>query len=368
MNKKAIYRQLADFKLPSAPSDQEQREIVFEAIRLRNNYVRSFTDSPKAVQRLVRSFPKTERKYVNKLREYALRCARSHSRKNQAVLTRQIEIKPITSLRFLFRTNGDGITELEEPYSDFDRQKQVVVSRNLRLSASVAVREFKKMNIHPANSTFVGVEDLISFGGMGLGRAVDGYLLQRGAKFSTYAHRWIYQRITRELRKRLTFLAVPEYLLKTQSELKKKAERLSQEEFRRVRIEEILEPDDEADLIKHAEKANNVMPIESIVATESELLSTENSLGSKLGEDGFFREGIYLALERICQKARKDPRLAEVIIFRFGLFGHPVLSLAEIGNKLDISKQRINQLESKAKQFLREDEKFVRLASAYLNC
>lgn len=175
-----------------------------------------------------------------------------------------------------------------------------LITHNLRLVVYIA----KKFE-----STKINIEDLISIGSMGLIKAVQTFKMEKNIKLATYASRCIENEILM-------------YLRKTQ--------RVRQE----VSLDEVLNVDNEGNEMVLADilSSDSLMALEEITKDEEE-------------------RNLYKALNSLKERER------EIMVLRFGLFGHEEMTQKEVADYLGISQSYISRLEKriidKMRQFLK---------------
>lgn len=239
--------------------------------------------------------------------------------------------------RQLLATVQDGLAAREH-----------VIRANLRLVVSVA-KSFRPAGI-------MDFMDLIAFGNVGLLRAIPKFDYRRGHKFSTYAVWWIRQSISRALDEYSRVIRLPAYILDQLRRLRDTESRLEQKLGQSLTpfelAERLEEPEEdvrelhtwEARLVTHSlerlqdEKVDPLELIPDPEGVDPELHHTRRSS----------KRLVFNLLERL--PARK----AKLIELRFGLRdGHP-RTLAEIGRKLGVTRERARQMEASALDELRE--------------
>ncbi|HEX4452273.1 MAG TPA: sigma-70 family RNA polymerase sigma factor [Kofleriaceae bacterium] len=218
------------------------------------------------------------------------------------------------------------------------------VKANLRLVVSIA-RRF--------NHGRMALADLIQEGNLGLLKAVERYDYKRGFRFSTYASWWIRHAISRALADKGREVRLPVHMIDAQHRLAKARRQLTGELGRQPTSEEIA-------------RATN-MPLDKVEKMRSWLLEQSISLDKPVGDD----EGRVLG-EVLEDPDREDisptgdlewealtnevkamlgelrPIEADILRQRFGLGTEQELTLKEIGDKYNLSRERIRQLQEQA--------------------
>ncbi|MGQ4809894.1 RNA polymerase sigma factor RpoD [Candidatus Entotheonellaceae bacterium PAL068K] len=236
---------------------------------------------------------------------------------------------------------------LHHLYTDAERAKQEMVTRNLRLVVSVA-REF----VHSG----LPLTDLIQEGNIGLIRAVDKFDHRRNLKFSTYAIWWIKQAMRRAVFDQSALVRVPEYMVDSVRLVYKTQQTLSLELGRPPTLQE---------LAQHL--AMPVVRVERSLALVREQVSLDRPLGNDTSQtlsdilpdaqtvdvqDGLMQQALVDHTQRALE--RLTPRQAEIIRRRFGLHGKPGETLRQIGDNLHLSHERVRQIEAEALTKLRQ--------------
>lgn len=222
-----------------------------------------------------------------------------------------------------------------------NQAKKELVASNLRLVVSIA-RRYRNYGVQ-----FL---DLIQEGNIGLMTAVDRFEYQRGYKFSTYAHWWIRQAITRAIADQARTIRIPVHMVEIINKLNRQSRILVQEKGRDPTCEEIAKKMD-----MPLSKVEKIMKIAQMpLSLETPIGEREESHLSDFIMDKHIPspadEVIHLDLkEKIAEALRNHTqREANILKMRFGLGDGNEHTLEEVGQQYKVTRERIRQIQEKA--------------------
>jgi RNA polymerase primary sigma factor len=230
--------------------------------------------------------------------------------------------------------------------TEAETAKQELLLANLRLVISVA----KKY-------TYRGLQflDLIQEGNLGLMRAIEKFDYRRGFKFSTYAHWWIRQSITRAISDQSRTVRIPVHIIESMNKLGQTSHSLRLELGREPTPEELGH-----DLGLTPAKVRSLQRIAAQpISLETPIGSDEDRHLEDLLQDFEAPSPADTAIEADRREKISDvlrelsPREERVLRMRFGLGVDDEHTLEEVGRTFDVTRERIRQIESSAIKKLR---------------
>lgn len=247
------------------------------------------------------------------------------------------------------KESGLNTKELQQRLREGRRARDRMIQANLRLVVAVAKKYQQR-----------GMEllDLVQEGTLGLERAVEKFDPTRGFRFSTYAYWWIRQGITRAIATQSRTIRLPVHITEKLNRIKRVQQEIASEKGRLASVSDLAK-----ELGVSEETVRQTLArVPRSVSLETRVGKDQDTQLGDLLEDGhatpeqtLTRDSLHDDLEHLLEEL--SPREAEVIRSRFGLEDDTPRTLAEIGEAMALSRERVRQIETRALLKLRQPQR-----------
>lgn len=236
--------------------------------------------------------------------------------------------------------------ELADNRRQLEEAKDYLVQRNLRLVVNQAKR---------FTGRGLSLLDLIQEGNVGLMRAAERFQYRKGFKFSTYATWWVRQGILRAVADQSRTIRVPVHTTEAWQRMTKTATRLAQQLGREPRSEEIAR----ALSISTERVQETTQAFLEPISLDHPTSDGEQFLGDFLPDDNAAAPEETIQDEQMKTQLNHilgilTPREEQVIRLRFGIGNGQPRTLKQVGDKMNVTRERIRQIEMVALKKLRE--------------
>ncbi len=235
-------------------------------------------------------------------------------------------------------------SNVENAFGKAQRVREQFVKANLRLVVSIA-RKY--------NHGRLPLSDLIQEGNLGLIKAVERYDYRKGFRFSTYATWWIRHAISRGIADKARVVRLPVHVLDAKQKLNKIERRLTRSLGRKpLETEVAMEMDFSLEQLTQLRQSavDYHVSLDASVGEEDGRELSEQIEDPDSGRDSI-ESGVSLrALVKQMQQVLVGlkPIEADIIRYRFGLNGSDEETLKQIGERYNLSRERIRQLQEQA--------------------
>lgn len=224
---------------------------------------------------------------------------------------------------------------------DYEKARDQLVMANLRLAVHQA---------HSYRGRGLPLEDLVQDGNLGLMRAAEKFDFRRGFKFSTYATPWVRQSIMRGLADTARLIRLPVHVVEKVNAFNRMRRELSAGRERETSINEVAER-----LEITLEAARRIARIDRSVYSFEECGTFDapdtpdpSSIVAEAPDplQVVADQSLSRAIGRMLEEFK--PRERKVLALRFGFDGVDPMTLEEVGQAFDVTRERIRQIEAKA--------------------
>lgn len=243
--------------------------------------------------------------------------------------------------------------------ADFRKARDRMTAANLKLAF-----------FHAKKYLYSGepLDDLAQEGNIGLLKAVDRYDWRRGFRFSTYATWWIRQQIGRHVAEKCRTIRVPVHVHERLQRVERTARAFEAVAGRKPTIDELAErveiPIQRLTVLLHI--APEPISIDESTLHGSISIDAREHYTAPHPEDVVDEIQLNRAVDRfVSSLSTKDRKEEQILRMRFGIGVFEAMTLEEIGARLEVSRERIRQIETRAMKKLRNparSESFARMA------
>lgn len=238
-------------------------------------------------------------------------------------------------------------------------EEEVDLAKKIKAGDAAALEKLTKANLRFVVSVSkqyqnqgLSLPDLINEGNLGLIKAAQRFDETRGFKFISYAVWWIRQSILQALAEQSRIVRLPLNKIGSINKINKTFSKLEQEFEREPSADEIavaleLSPEDVKESMKNTGRHVSMdAPLATGDENTSNMYDVLTSEDSPNPEGGLINDSLRREIERALSTL--TTREADVVKYYFGLSGEHAMTLEEIGEKFDLTRERVRQIKEKA--------------------
>jgi RNA polymerase primary sigma factor len=282
----------------------------------------------------------------------------------QLVITKSITNRDGASLdRYLADIGREGLISAEE---------EVELARRIKAGDKEALEKLTKTNLRFVVSVAkqyqnqgIGLQDLINEGNLGLIKAATRFDETRGFKFISFAVWWIRQAIHQAIADQSRIVRLPQNQVGTINRMKKEIAKLEQTLQRTPTIEEIANVLDlpEYKVTELLKMNSRTQSMDSPVTEDDDVKFVDTYIpdDDERTDSKLIQESINTEVEKVLSILPENER--NILKLYFGIDAPYEYTLDEIGDKYDLSRERVRQIKDRALKHLRQEARNNRILS-----